>query len=72
MTIQLQPELENEVRRLADERGRDVQAIVSEAVRQYIEAAAITDVTPEQVGQMQEAIVPEMSDIEGWEGQEAG
>ena len=45
MTIRLRPELEAEISRVARERGRDVDAIVADAVQQYLDAAAITDVT---------------------------
>ena len=65
MTIDLTPELESELRRLAHELGRDVDSIVAEAIRQYVVASAITDVTPEEVAQTQELLITELK-LEDW------
>ena len=59
MTVHLQPQVEAELKRVARERGCDLQTIVAEAFEQYLAASSITDVTSEQIGQTQEAIMSE-------------
>src|SRR5205823_4970931 len=60
MTFTLKPEVEEQVRRLAEQRSEDVQTIVSEAVRQYIEAQSITDLNSSDVGAAQVALSSEI------------
>ena len=50
VSIELSSRVEEQLRDLAARQGRNVAALVEDAVRQYIEAAAITDVEPSEVG----------------------
>jgi predicted transcriptional regulator len=64
MTIELTASLEKELRHFAVMRSRDLGEIVEEAVRQYLEAAAITDLDSAQVGEAQVALAAELRGIE--------
>lgn len=70
MTIHLQPKVEEELKRVAHESGRDLQAIVDEAFDQYLAASSITDVTSEQIGQAQEKLISELPQMENWTGED--
>ena len=43
--------------------GKDVDALVEEAVRQYLDAAAITDVSSDDVAATQASLLSEMGHI---------
>ena len=45
MTIDIGLAYEDQLRSLAAKQGREIGALIVEAVREYLEAAAITDVT---------------------------
>ena len=66
MTIELPGPIEEQLRNLAFSQGRDLRDLVEEAVQQYLEGAAITDVDTEAVGETQDALVSELSDISDW------
>ena len=71
MTVDLSTPLEEELRRLAGVSGKDVEALVKEAVRQYLDAAAITDVSSEDVAATQASLVSELVRVPVWfNGQE--
>ena len=63
MTVELPPQVEMELNDLAVHQGRGVDEIVEEAVRQYLEAAAITDLSAAEVAETQAALVPELRGI---------
>jgi predicted transcriptional regulator len=56
MTIELSASIERELRNLAVLQNRDVCELVEEAVRQYLEAAAITDLDTADVAETQAAL----------------
>jgi len=60
--------VERELRDLAQKQGRDVQVLIEEAVREYLEAAAITDVDTAEVAETQEALVTELRGVPEWKG----
>jgi len=64
MTIDFPATLEKELHDLAVMQSRDIGEIVEEAVRQYLEAAAITDLDSDQVGETQVALAGELRGIE--------
>jgi predicted transcriptional regulator len=66
MSIELPVGVEEQLRTLAARQGRDVGVLVEEAVRQYLEAAAITDVDAGEVAETQAALLAELSDISDW------
>jgi len=66
MTVHLSGSLENELERLASLRGQGVEFLVEEAVRQYLDAAAITDVSPEDLAQTQAAMAAEIEGLSTW------
>lgn len=66
MTIDLSSQLESELHILAGQSGKNVEALVQEAIRQYLDAAAITDLQAEDVGTAQEALLGEMGRCEEW------
>ncbi len=71
MTIDLSTSLEEELRRLAGVSGKDVDALVGEAVRQYLDATAITDVSSDDVAATQASLIGELDRIPAWfNGQE--
>jgi hypothetical protein len=67
MTIELPASVEQELRTTAVKQGRDVETLVLEAIRCYLEAEAITDLSAETVAEAQLALVGELSTVDGWE-----
>jgi len=71
MTVDLSMPLEEELRRLAGASGKDVDVLVEEAVRQYLDGAAITDVSPDDVAATQTSLIGELARVPVWfDGQE--
>jgi len=66
MTVQLPKRVEEELRLLAERQGRPMDALIQEAVGQYLEAAAITDTSADEVAATQEALMDELTDIPAW------
>jgi len=66
MTITLSAPIEEELRELAARRGRAVEVLVEEAVRTYLEAAAVSDLDAEQVAETQMALIGELSLLPEW------
>lgn len=66
MTIHVSTFLEDALRRLAGSRGQDVDALVEEAIRQYLDAAAVTDVAPSEIASTQAALMGELGKVSGW------
>lgn len=64
MTIEIPVEVEKDLQDLATIQNRAVSELVEDAVRQYLEAAAITDLNAEEVAETQSALVGELHDIE--------
>lgn len=63
MTIELSATVERELRDLAMMQSRDVGEVVEEAVRQYLEASAITDLDPGQIAEAQAKLMGELQDF---------
>lgn len=61
--VEVSTNLIEALRRLASEQGRDIDSLVEEAVRDYLQAAAITDVDPSEVGQTQIQLAPELAEL---------
>lgn len=51
---------------LAARQGREVGALLHEAIREYLEAAATTDLSPGDIGEAQMALVGELSHLPSW------
>jgi predicted transcriptional regulator len=68
MTIELPVSIEKDLRNLALVQSRDIRDLVEEAVRQYLEATAITDLDAEDVAETQVALVGELREISAWKG----
>ena len=66
MTIELTGNVEEQLRDLAGRQGRDVDVLVEEAVREYIEAAAITDLDSAEIAETQVALMSELREVPGW------
>jgi predicted transcriptional regulator len=66
MSIELPAAVEKELQDLAETQRRDLRDLVEEAVRLYLEAAAITDLTVEEVGETQLALAGELRGISEW------
>ncbi len=66
MSIELPVGIEEQLRTLAATQRRDVEALAEEAVRQYLEAAAITDIDADEVAETQDALLVELPDISDW------
>ena len=58
--------VEEQLRNLAAKQGRDVRALVEEAIRQYLESAAITDLEPTQIAEAQAALLGELPNVPDW------
>ena len=71
MSIELPATVEKELRDLAETQQRDIHQLVEEAVRLYLEAAAITDLTIEEVGETQLALAGELRGLPEWKGGDA-
>jgi predicted transcriptional regulator len=70
MTIELSANAEEPLRNLAERQNREIGAIVEDAVRQYLEAEAITDLDPAQVAEAQLALAGELRGIVPWKGRD--
>ena len=66
MSIELSVGVEEQLRTLAARQGRDVGVLIEEAVRQYLESAAITDVDGGEVAETQNALLAELPNISDW------
>ena len=71
MTIDLPNIVEEQLRDLAKKQNRDIAELIEEAVRQYLEATAITDVDPNQVAETQAELLSELPPISKWETDDA-
>ena len=66
MTIDLSSQLAERLSRLAAQQGRDPETLVEEAVRRYVEDAAITDLQSADIGRTQERLTGELADLPPW------
>lgn len=71
MTIVLPSVVEEQLRDLAKRQNRDIAEIIEDAVRQYLQAAAITDIDPNQVAETQAELLRELSPISKWDADDA-
>lgn len=71
MTIELPNIVEEQLRDLAKKQNRDVAALIEDALRQYLEAAAITDVDLDQIAETQATLLCELPPIAKWESGDA-
>lgn len=67
MVVELPNAYEDRLRALANREGRPISLLVEEAVRDYLEAEAITDLEPSAVGEAQMALAHELRDVPEWE-----
>jgi predicted transcriptional regulator len=66
MTIELPADIEESLRDLAARQGRDLRVLVEEAVRDYVEAVHITDLTSAEVAEAQLALLGDLEGIPDW------
>ena len=71
MTVELTGRTEAQLRDLAAKQGRSVGVLVDEAVRLYLETAAITDLEPAEVAEAQEALLGELGELAEWQDGDA-
>ncbi len=71
MSIQLRQNVEEQIRNLAKKQGRDVGVLVEEAVRLYLDAAAIGDLDSDDVAEAQTALLSELPEIPDWKASDA-
>ena len=71
MSIDLPGSVEEQLRSLAARQGRDVRTLVEEAVRQYLESSAITDLDSSQVAEAQTALLSELPTVSDWKADDA-
>ena len=69
MTIELPRTVEAELRTLAEKQGRDVIAVIEDAVHQYLEGAAITDLNSAEVAAAQLSVARELSGVSDWDAE---
>lgn len=66
MVVRLSDSLEQELRELAVTLGRPLDQVVEQAVREYLVAISMTDVTPHEVGEAQLKMLAELPAIDPW------
>lgn len=66
MTIDVSEQLEERLRRLAEQQGKALKTIIEEAIRQYLDAAAITDLQPADIAATQEKLARELTSLAPW------
>lgn len=71
MTIRLSDQLAEQLQRIAADQRRDVDALVEEAVRDYLVWTATTDVDSTAVGRTQMTLAAELRDPGTWGDTEA-
>ena len=71
VSLDLPGSVEQLLRDLAARQGRDVHTLVEEAIRQYLEAAAITDLEASEVAEAQVALLGELPDVSDWKAGDA-
>ena len=71
MTIELPSTVEEQLRDLAARQGREMRTLVEEAIRQYLESAAITDLDASEVAEAQSALLGELPDVGHWKATDA-
>jgi predicted transcriptional regulator len=71
MTIDLPSVVEEQLRDLAKKQNRDIAELIEDAIRQYLEAATITDLDPNQVAETQAKLLSELPPISKWEVDDA-
>lgn len=60
MVVHLPKTLEEWLKRHAESSGRDVPSVLEDAVRQYLEASAATDVSESDIAEAQAKLAPEL------------
>ena len=70
MNIKLPRSVEEQLRNLAIKQSRDVHALAEEAIRQYLESAAITDLDATQVAEIQK-LLGELPRVANWRADDA-
>lgn len=68
MTIQLPPAVEADLRSLAKKQGRDVLSLIEDAVQQYMDGAAITDVSSADLAAAQISVLDALAVPSPWHG----
>ena len=71
MTIDLPSVVEEQLRDLTKRQNRDIAELIEDAVRQYLETAAITDLEPNQVAETQAKLLSELPPFSKWEADDA-
>jgi predicted transcriptional regulator len=71
VSIELPGSVEEELRTLAAKQGRDVRMLAEEAIRQYLEATAITDVDANALAETQAALLGELPSVPDWKAGDA-
>jgi predicted transcriptional regulator len=66
VTVNLPSVVEEQLRDLAKKQNRDIGELIEDAIRQYLEAAAITDVDPNQVAETQTELLTELPSDSKW------
>jgi predicted DNA-binding protein len=68
MTIQLTESMEERLRDLALRQGLDISTLVEEAIQEYLDAAAITDLEDSGAAETQVELLGELRGVPGWTG----
>lgn len=66
MSIDVSEQLEGRLRQLARQQGRALETIIEEAIRQYLDAVAITDLQPADIAATQEKLAGELTNLPAW------
>lgn len=71
MLIEVAGNIEEQLRDLAFKQGKEVSVLVKDAIREYLEAMAITDLDAADVAAAQVALAGELRGIAAWKGGDA-
>lgn len=66
MTIEVPRAVEDELRKLAVQRGKEIGVLLEEALRQYLDAAAITDLEDRDIAKTQMILAEELYGTPDW------
>lgn len=67
MTIELPREIETELLAVAEKQGRAVRAVIEDAVQQYLDGTAITDLESADVAAVQISVLGDLSYPADWD-----
>lgn len=66
MTLEVPSTVEEELRKLAAQRGQEMHVVLEDAIRYYLQATSVTDVHGDDIAQTQMALATELQGVSPW------